>query len=96
MDKLQAAKAPAKKRGRPRKAEVVQAEVRSLLEEATVDAARLLIETVKNPDAAPNHRLDAAKEVLNRVYGKSAQLIDGELDTTVSILLSEEVRGYAK
>ena len=49
-----------------------------------------------NENAAMNHRLDAAKEVLNRVYGKSTQPIDGEVDAVLQILFSDEAEEYAK
>ena len=71
-------------------------EVKAMLKSAAPEAVRLLIETIGNENAAMNHRLDAAKEVLNRVYGKSTQPIDGEVDAVLQILFSDEAEEYAK
>ena len=78
--------------GRPK----VPDTVKKMLKSAAPDAVRLLIETISNEGAAMNHRLDAAKEILNRVYGKAAQPIDGELDTTLKIVLEGDLKDYAK
>ena len=78
--------------GRPK----VPDEVKAMLKSAAPEAVRLLIETIGNENAAMNHRLDAAKEVLNRVYGKSTQPIDGEVDAVLQILFSDEAEEYAK
>lgn len=41
-------------------------------------AIRFLIETIRNEDAAIGQRIDCAKTVLDRVYGKSARLAAAE------------------
>ena len=78
--------------GRPK----VPDSVKKMLKRAAPDAVRLLIETISNESTTMNYRLDAAKEILNRVYGKAAQPIDGELDTTLKIVLEGELRDYAE
>ena len=78
--------------GRPK----VPDTVKKMLKRAAPDAVRLLIETISNESTTMNHRLDAAKEILNRVYGKAAQPIDGELDTTLKIVLEGDLKDYAK
>ena len=78
--------------GRPK----VPDEVKTILKGATVQAAQLLVETITSEEASYSMRLDAAKEVLNRVYGKSPQPIDGELDAVVQFVLGAEVRELAE
>lgn len=78
--------------GRPK----VPEGVKKMLKEATPEAAKLLIETVTNENAGMNFRLDAAKEILNRVYGKASQPIDGDLDATLRVVLEDELKDYAE
>lgn len=78
--------------GRPK----IPEEVKKMLREATPGAALLLIETVSNENADLRLRLDAAKEILNRVYGKAAQPIDGDVDTTLKVILEGELKKYAE
>ena len=82
--------------GNPSGRKKIPEEVKKMLKESTTEAARLLIDTVNNENASLSYRLDAAKEILNRVYGKSIQPIDGDMDTTVQITLSEGIQKYAK
>ena len=55
-------------------------EVKEMLKGATADAARLLIETMADESAPLKLRLDCAGAVMDRVYGRPTQPIDGELD----------------
>ena len=82
--------------GNPSGRKKIPEEVKKMLKESTTEAARLLIDTVHTENASLGYRLDAAKEILNRVYGKSIQPIDGDMDTTVQIILSEGIQKYAK
>ncbi|WP_418856116.1 hypothetical protein [Ruthenibacterium lactatiformans] len=59
---------------------------------ATPAAAGLLIKTIDNEDAPLAMRMDAAKTVIERVYGKATQPIDGSLDATLQIVMSDEAR----
>lgn len=77
--------------GRPK----VDPKVREMLKAATPDAAQLLIDTIKNDKAKMETRVDCAKEVLNRVYGKATQPIDGDIDGQIRFLLSGDVAEYA-
>ena len=52
----------------------------------------LLIKTIDNEDAPLALRMDAAKTVIDRVYGKATQPIDGSLDATLQIVMSDEAR----
>lgn len=74
------------KSGNPNGRPKVDPEVRELLKAATPAAAKLLIDTINDPTAKRDTRLDAAKTVLDRVYGKATQPIDGNIDTTVQVV----------
>ncbi|MBQ3076922.1 MAG: hypothetical protein IJC43_03595 [Clostridia bacterium] len=68
--------------------------MRSILRGATPSAARLLAEAIDNEELTISVRLDCAKDVLNRVYGK--QPSGGEEPPSVSLVLSEEVKPFAR
>lgn len=55
-------------------------EVKEMLKAATADAARLLIETMTDKSVPIKLRLDCANAVMDRVYGRPTQPIDGEID----------------
>jgi hypothetical protein len=78
--------------GRPK----VPKDVREMLKAATPKAAQLLIDSITDDSVSINYRIDAAKEILNRVYGKPTQPIDGDMDTTLKIILSGETSKYAE
>lgn len=67
-------------------------DVRDMFKAATPAAAKLLIKTIDDEDAPLAMRMDAAKTVLDRVYGKATQPIDGSLDATLQIVMTDEVR----
>ena len=67
-------------------------DVRDMFKAATPAAAGLLIKTIDNEDAPLALRMDAAKTVIDRVYGKATQPIDGSLDATLQIVMSDEAR----
>ena len=46
-------------------------DARSLLRDAAPDAARVLVDTMQDPDAKPELRRACAEAVLDRVYGKT-------------------------
>lgn len=78
--------------GRPK----IPEDVKTMLKSATVEAAELLISTVKDPHVQISYRIDAAKEILNRVYGKPTQPLDADVDTTIRIMLEGELADYAE
>ncbi len=77
--------------GRPK----TDPEVKALLKGATPAAAQLLIQLMEDPDNRPELRKACAESILDRVYGKATQPIDGALDATVQLLLSGELKEYA-
>lgn len=69
--------------------------VKEMLKAATTEAAQLLIDTMNNPEVKPELRVDCANEILNRVYGKPTQPIDGEVSGGFEIILAGPVSQYA-
>ena len=54
---------------------------------------RRMCGTCSRPQRLPlAMRMDAAKTVIDRVYGKATQPIDGNLDATLQIVMSDEAR----
>ena len=78
-------------KGRPK----LPKEVKEMFKAATADAAQLLIDTMNDPDADLKLRIDCAEKVIERVYGKPPQPIDGNVDGTLVIELAGEIRDYA-
>ena len=71
-------------------------EVKEMLKGATREAAQLLITTMKDETVKAELRINCANEILNRVYGKPTQPIDGEMDNRITVTLAGEVKEYAK
>ena len=67
-------------------------EVKEIFRAATPKAAALLVKMIDNEEATANLRMDAAKTVLDRVYGKASQPIEGELDGVLEIVAGDGVR----
>lgn len=76
--------------GRPR----IAGDVKAMLKAAAPDAARVLIDTINDVQAARSLRIEAAKVLLDRVYGKAAQPIEG-VDNRIEIVLAGELEEYA-
>ena len=66
-----------------------------MLKAATPDAAQLMIDTMKDSAVKLDLRLDCAKEIINRVYGRPSQPIDGNLEGELVVQLVGEVGDYA-
>ena len=64
-----------------------------MLKAATKDAAKLLIDTMKNDSEKIDMRIKCAETILDRVYGKATQPI--ESDSTVKVIL-EGLEDFAK
>ena len=79
-------------KGRPK----IPQEVKTMLKAATPQAAQLLIDVICNPKEEIKIRVDAAKTILDRVYGKATQPIDGDLAGSIKIILGEELSEYAE
>lgn len=69
--------------GRPK----VSADVKEMLKAAAPQAAALLIETVNDPEVKIDLRIKCAETLMDRVYGKAVQPIEGNMDNRVEIVL---------
>lgn len=76
--------------GRPK----IPKDVKEMLKAAAPDAAKLLIDTINDSEAPRALRLEAAKTLLDRVYGKATQPIEG-VDNKIEIVLAGELADYA-
>lgn len=65
-----------------------------MLKAATTDAAGLLIACIKDDKCKMDIRIKAATEILDRVYGKATQPIDGKVDNTVIVQFVGEIEEY--
>ena len=80
------------KSGNPRGRPKIPPDVRDMFKAATPAAAKLLIKTIDDEDAPLALRMDAAKTILDRVYGKASQPIEGNGGAAVQVVMSKEVR----
>ena len=81
----------------PRSKQPPQEQARKILVEASPLAARLLLEALQEEDTPRSARLDCAKEVLNRVYGRSQQLLPPqEEEHRLEVVLEEEAEKDAR
>lgn len=64
-------------------------DVKAMLKAAAPDAVKLLTETMKNPDARSDLRIRCAETIMDRVYGKATQPIEGTV-VNLAAQISEE------
>ena len=69
--------------GRPK----MDDETKTILKAAAPDAARLMVEMMNNPKVQPKLRMQAAEVVMDRVYGKATQPIEGSMDNHIEIVM---------
>lgn len=69
-------------------------QVRRQLTKAGPDAVRFLVQAMKNEELPCKERIEIARDILNRGFGKT--LPTGEEAPTIRVLLSEEAAGYAE
>lgn len=70
--------------------------MKKMLEAASVPALELLIQTMQNEEVKLDVRLDCAREVMNRAYGKSQQIAGETKEEPIQIVLADEVKRYAE
>ena len=68
--------------------------VKKALRAATLDAAKTLIEIMKDAEQPGKVRIQAASIILDRVYGKPGQHVDIDAAPTVTIALTDSVEQY--
>jgi hypothetical protein len=78
--------------GRPK----LPQDVKEMFKAATTDAAKLLIDTMNNQEMDIKLRVDCAERVIERVYGKPTQPIDGNVDGKIMFTLAEGLKDYAE
>lgn len=71
--------------GRPK----VPDEVKAMLKAAAPEAVKLLTETMNNPNARSDLRIRCAETIMDRVYGKATQPIEGAV-VNLAAQISEE------
>lgn len=81
--------------GNPRGRPVVPKDVKEMLKAASADAARLLVQMANDPKIKPELRVECAKTILDRVYGRPTQPIDGNIDGGIVITLAGEAQDHA-
>ena len=69
--------------GRPK----MDDEVKAMLKAAAPEAVKLLTETMNNPNARSDLRIRCAETIMDRVYGKAVQPIEGNMDNKVEIVM---------
>ena len=77
------------KSGNPNGRPKIDDKTKAILKAAAPDAARLLVEMMNNPVTGEKTRLQAAQTVLDRVYGKATQPIEGAV-VNLAAQISEE------
>ena len=74
--------------GRPKIPEDVRIKIRA----ACPEAVDYLIELMSNPEEKTAYRLDAAKTLLDRGYGKPVQMQDVQLEMSGAVDLDAQIR----
>lgn len=77
--------------GRPK----MDDETKKMLKAAAPEAVKLLTDTMRDPKAKIDLRVKCAETVLDRVYGKATQPIEGNLDNKIEIVLGGAAK-YAR
>ncbi len=75
---------------------VQEREVRDMLLEAVPMAVQALIDIIADSDAAPNLRIKCAETVLERVYGKSGQLLEASAPPQIEVVMAKNLKNLAK
>lgn len=78
--------------GNPKGRVAVSPEVKEMFKSAAPEAVKLLIDTMNDPDVRVDMRVKCAETILERVYGKAVQPIEGGLENKVEILMGEAAR----
>nr|DAH38446.1 MAG TPA: hypothetical protein [Caudoviricetes sp.] len=66
-------------------------DIKKMLREASPDAVKLLIDTMNNKKEATDLRIKCAEKILERVYGKTVQPIDADLNANSEFIVNIKV-----
>lgn len=78
--------------GRPK----TDPEVKNMLKAAAPDMVKLLIDTANNEHTKIELRIECANRILDRVYGKPTQPIDGNIDSNIVFTFVDGLEDFAK
>ncbi len=67
-------------------------DVKAALKAASPEAVALLVQVMQNPKEKTAYRLEAAKTILDRAYGKPAQSQDITVDMAGSVDVTTQIR----
>ncbi|MEG2054053.1 MAG: hypothetical protein RR052_03845 [Oscillospiraceae bacterium] len=75
-----------------------QTQIKTILTDAAPVAAKLLVDAMNDDELTMKERIEIAKEILNRGYGKQALVKEetANLGEIYKIVLSDEVKKLAK
>lgn len=79
-------------KGRPK----TPAVIKEMLKASTPDAIKLMIDTMNDESVKIDLRIDIAKDITNRVLGKAAQPLEGEIDQTIRFVLEGSLKEYGE
>lgn len=82
--------------GNPKGMKAMPQEVREMLKAAAPEAVKLLTDTMNDPTAKADLRVRCAETVLDRVYGKATQPIEGSMDNHIEIVLKGDLDKYGE
>ena len=70
-------------------------DVKKMLQAAVPDAVQMLIDTMMDERIRPELRVRCAETIIERVHGKAAQPIEGDLAGGIIVTLGGELKDYA-
>lgn len=79
-----------------RRAKDPQEKARAILTKASPAAAQLIVDAMKGEEGTWKEKLDCAKEVLNRVYGRAGKPLAAQQPYQLELELPEELEEDAR
>lgn len=70
-------------------------EIKDMLQAAAPDAVQLLIDTMQDETEKTDLRVRCAETILERVYGKNPQPIEGNVESTIRIVMEGDLEAYS-
>lgn len=70
-------------------------EIKDMLQAAAPDAVQLLIDTMQDETEKTGLRVRCAETILERVYGKNPQPIEGNVESTIRIVMEGDLEAYS-
>lgn len=76
--------------GRPKTPDIVK----QMFKSAAPEAVKLLVDTMNDGEEKKETRLKCAETILDRVYGKPTQPIDGLIENTIQLIYAPTVKSW--